>query len=342
MRNIGSLPLFLVAVLAGLATGLPSPYAVITPGGTWEIAPRLRIPEDRRQEAGRMAFTAVYQRDASWGDLAAAYVSREAEVVPVEQVRPRGVSQEQVNEANRRAIDESKPVAAVVALRAAGYDVAIRGQGAEVLTTVQGAPADGILQAGDVVVAIDGSPIETANQLVEAVRRRQVGDILRLDVKRGEERLTLQVGTRNSPTENGVPQVGVSINTVGFDVRLPFPVDIDSESVGGPSAGMMFALGIYDGVTRGDLTRGNFVAGTGSINQEGVVGPVGGVAEKVIAAERAGAQVFLVPRANLEDAQKRARKIPVVPIDRFDDAVRAVCTLAPRGDAPTSVPEGCG
>src|SRR5438094_5986567 len=101
---------------------------------------------------------------------------------------------------------------------------------------------------------------------------------------------------------------------------MPFPVDIESDNVGGPSAGFMFALGLLDAVTDGDLTRGYYVAGTGTITQDGLVGPVGGASEKAVAAEQDGAQIFLVPSANFDDARRWTRTLRVVPVDRFEDA----------------------
>ena len=118
-------------------------------------------------------------------------------------------------------------------------------------------------------------------------------------------------GTRSSPTEPGRPIVGVTVSTYLFDVRMPFPVDVESDNVGGPSAGFMFALGILDAVTDGDLTRGYYVAGTGTIGQDGVVGAVGGAAEKALAAEQDGAQVFLVPKDDSEEARRWVQQAEV-------------------------------
>jgi len=200
-----------------------------------------------------------------------------------------------------------------------------------------GMPAAGVLQAGDVIVAVDGSPVDTTNALIDAVRRHQVGEQVSLRVWRNGQELLLQVGTRNSPTEPGRPVVGVTISTYQFEVKMPFPVDVESDNVGGPSAGFMFALGILDAVTDGDLTRGYFVAGTGTIGADGVVGAVGGAAEKALAAEQDGAQVFLVPRADYEEAKHWVRQIQLVPIDRFEDGISALCGLTPLPSA--SAPE---
>jgi PDZ domain-containing protein len=323
-----------VAVLVVAPLGATSPYFLITPGGTYDIGSRLQVPDDHRQPMGHMAFTAVYELEATWADVARTKLVGQAEIVPAVDIRPPGTTQEQVNETNKRLIDESKPVAAVVGLRAAGYPVDITGQGAEVESIIDGMPAQGVLKVGDIIVAVDGQPVTTTSSLIELVRRHQVGDQLTLTLQRDGQTQDLQVGTANSPSEPGTPIVGVTISTYLFDVRMPFPVDIQSDNVGGPSAGFMFALGILDAVTEGDLTRGYYVAGTGTIAQDGTVGAVGGAAEKALAAEQDGAQLFLVPRADYEEAKRWVQHIQLVPIDHFEDGVHALCALQP---LPTAV-----
>ena len=319
----------LVGVLAVAPLGATSPYFLITPGGTYDIGSRVRVPDEQRKPVGRMAFTAVFEQEASWGEVARARVAGGAESVPAVDVRPPGTTQEQVNQTNKRLIDESKPVAAVVALRAAGYPVDITGQGAEVESLIEGMPAQGVLQVGDIIVAVDGQPIETTNSLIQAITRHHVGDQVTLTIQREGQTQDVQVGTRGSPTDPGRPLVGITVSTYLFDVRMPFPVDVESDNVGGPSAGFMFALGILDAVTDGDLTRGYYVAGTGTISQDGVVGAVGGAAEKALAAEQDGAQVFLVPRDDADEARRWVKHIQIVPIDRFEDAIHALCGLPP-------------
>jgi len=244
-------------------------------------------------------------------------------------VRPPGTTQEQVNQTNKRLIDESKPIAAAVALRAAGYTVDITGQGAEVESILQGMPADGVLHVGDIITAVDGLPIDTTSALIERVRRHQVGDQVTLKIRRDGQDQDIVLGTKTSPTEPGRPIVGVTVSTYLFEVKMPFPVDIESDNVGGPSAGFIFALGILDAVTDGDLTRGYYVAGTGTIAADGMVGAVGGAAEKALAAELDGAQLFLVPKDDSDEARRWAHKIQIVPIERFDDAIHALCALQP-------------
>jgi Lon-like protease len=323
--------------------GATSPYFLITPGGTYDIGSRVQVPEEHKRPMGRMAFTAVYELEATWGDVARTRLVGQAEIVPAVDVRPPGTTQEQLNQTNKRLIDESKPVAAVVALRAAGYPVEITGQGAEVESIIEGMPAQGVLQVGDIIVGVDGQPVDTTSTLIDLIRRHQVGDRVTLSLQRAGQSQDIEVGTANSPTEPGRPIVGVTISTYLFDVRMPFPVDIQSDNVGGPSAGFMFALGILDAVTDGDLTRGYYVAGTGTITQDGTVGAVGGAAEKALAAEQDGAQVFLVPRDDYEEARRWVKRIQLVPIERFEDAIHALCALPPLPTvAAPETPTPCG
>ena len=356
-RDVVSIAL-LVGVVLAAPLQAPSPYMLVTPGGAYDIGSRVRLPDEQRREMGRLAFTAVYELDSTWLDVFRARARDElesvgadglrdwlrdapAEVVPAAEIRPPGTSQQQVNETNKRLIDESKPVAAVVGLRAAGYDVAITGQGAEVESLLPGLPAQGVLRVGDIIVAVDGQPTPTVTDLQEAIRRRAVGQEVRLTIRRDGQEQEVVVGTRESPTEPGRPLIGVTISTYLFDVRLPFPVDVESDNVGGPSAGFMFALGILDAVTEGDLTRGYYVAGTGTIGPDGSVGPVGGAAEKAVAAEEDGARIFLVPRANVDDARRWVHNLRVVPVDRLDDAVAFLCGLDPAPDTPAELPKPC-
>lgn len=340
----------LVGVLVIAPLGAASPFFLITPGGTYEIGtrpradgpPRLTIPEEHRKPMGRMAFTAVYEQEATWAEVVHARLAGEAEIVPAVYIRPPGTTQEQINQTNARLIDESKPVAAVVGLRAAGFPVEITGQGARVESILGGMPADGVLQVGDIITMVDGTPISTTDSLIRAITAHPIGDQVALSVHRGDDDLSLQLTTARAPDANRAI-IGVTISTYLFDVHMPFSVEIESDNVGGPSAGFMFALAILDGVTDGDLTRGYFVAGTGTIAQDGSVGAVGGAAEKALAAEHDGAQIFLVPRDDAADAGRWVHNLRIVPVDTFQDAIEALCGLSPLDTAvATEPPTPCG
>jgi PDZ domain-containing protein len=341
MKTILGVPLpFLIAVALVAVGGLPSGYYVITPGGAYPVEPRIEVPAEYRREMGDLAYTAVYAEPGTWGEVAWTRLSRSGELAPAEEVKPADMSEEEYNAINQRLIEESKLVAAVVGLRAAGYEVRVTGQGAEVVGLLENLPAAAVLREGDIVVAVDGQPVETATDLVEGIRRHEVGDEVRLTIVRDGQSQDVTVGTKASPTEPGRPLIGASISTRLFDVALPFPVEIDTDNVGGSSAGLIFSLGILDAVTDGLLTRGHAVAGTGTINQDGTVGPIGGAAQKVVAAERAGADLFLVPRENFDEARRAASRVRVVPVERFEEALRALCGLESIGSG-TETPLPC-
>jgi Lon-like protease len=279
MRPLGW-PLLFIAIVGWLASGLPSSYYLMAPGGSYDVASRLVIPDDQRKETGRLAFTAVEVGRATWRQVIVARLTGNDEIVPAEEIRPPGISTRELNELNARLIDESKSAAAAVALRVVGYEVEITGQGAGVRAVLPGSPAEGVLQVDDVILSVDGQPTGTATEVVEAVRRHEVGEQVRLGIVRDGEAQEIVVGTRNSTEEPGRPMVGASITTRQLDVRLPFPVEIRTDGIGGPSGGLMFALGILDAVTEGDLTGGHFIAGTGTISPDGTVGPIGGARER--------------------------------------------------------------
>lgn len=342
MKKSLIIPLLLVTlVIVALALRAPSSYFVMMPGGSFDVAPRLDIPAEHREESGRLAFTAVLAGRGRWLDVILAWFDPVAETVPVEEFLPQGVTQRELSEINRRLIDESKSVASVVALQAAGYDARVTGQGAQVAGVLEGMPAADVLQAGDIIVAVDDQPIQTAVEGVDLIRRHQVGDEVRLEFLRDGQRHAVVVGTKGAPDEPDRPAIGAAISTYEFDVVLPFPVEIDTGTVGGPSAGAIFALGILDAVTEGVLTRGHFVAGTGTISTDGTIGPIDGAAQKVVAAERDGADLFLAPRQNYEEARAAARSIRVEPVDRFEDAVRTLCGLEPAAGASSEPPPPC-
>jgi PDZ domain-containing protein len=330
----------LLGVLALAAFTVTQRFYTLAPGGAWEIGPRLEIPATQKHELGQLFFVAVQVRRAHLEDLLLAAIGRPVALVPVEAIRPPGASPADVQEMNRRLLTESEQVAALVAMRAAGYPASIRGDGAAVHAVMPGAPADGVLQPGDTIVAVDGARVETATDAVEKIRRHQVGDTVNLTVLRDGELQEMRLVAEGAPDEPQRPAIGAAVSTKDFEVDLPFDVHIQTDNVGGASAGLMFSLGILDGVTSGMLTRGHVIAGTGTVATDGTVGPIGGAGLKVVSAREAGATIFLVPRENLEEARRFAQQIEMVPVDRFADAVRYLCGLPPTGDA-SGTPEAC-
>ncbi|MDT9593752.1 site-2 protease family protein [Nocardioides zeae] len=199
----------------------------------------------------------------------------------------------------------------------------------------QGYPADGLLQSGDVVRSVDGEPIEEPADIAAAVERAGVGAELVLEVERDGETIDVTV----VPAEDeGAARIGVT-PILGFD--FPFPISLTPpEGIGGGSAGMMFALAVYDYLTPGDLTGGLDVAGTGTIALDGTVGRIGGITQKIPGARDAGSAVFLAPAGNCDEAVNAANgDMRVVAVETLDEAIETLGTLADDPDADVTTCE---
>jgi Lon-like protease len=317
-----ALTLSAVALAVTALFVIPTPYQVLFPGPVSDV--QGLIEPNPNPGKGALYLTTIYSDPASVGEWLFAKVNPEAGIVPREEARPRDVDEKQYQKLLVSMMDESKVAAKVVALRAAGYEVKITGQGAEVRDLAETSKAKGLLQPGDVIVAADGERIATSNDLIALLQSQKPGDTVRLEVKRGEETQMVDVPLGESPDEPGRARVGIVVLTHLYEYQLPREVDLKTRDIGGPSGGLMFALGIYNAVGTGDITGGHRIAGTGTISTDGKVGAVGGVKFKVRAAEKAGADLFLVPQDNLEEARQAARHMRVVPVQTFGDALQTL------------------
>jgi len=234
----------------------------------------------------------------------------------------------------------SQMTAKEVALERLGYTVTATGTGVGVVGVFPDSPAEGELEVGDVITAVDGQPVTLSEQLGPLIRTRSPGEPVELTVERDELEREVTVVTREA-TEGrcaGRAQIGVAGRTRGETFDFPVDVEIDTGKVGGPSAGLAFTLTIIDELTPGDLTGGKPVAVTGTIEQDGSVGPIGGVAQKVVAAKDAGARLFLVPNDELKEAREHANGMKVVGIDTLDDALSALERNGGDGQIPPAPP----
>jgi Lon-like protease len=257
-----------------------------------------------------------------------AHTSDVIEAVPRERVFPPGLDRDEVAEQNAALMADSQLVATIVALESVGYE--LEGDGALVAAVTEQVVTDE-LEVGDVIVAVDGHPVEESVDVVEAVQAREPGDPLNLDVLRDGRARSIELTLGSVPEDPEIAFIGVLLTT---DLDLPVDVDIDAGLIGGPSAGLVFTLSIIDLLGEEDLTGGAVVAGTGTVERDGTVGAVGGVRQKVYAASAGtggdpAASVFLVPRGNLADARQAtvADDLLVVPVDTVDDALLALGEL---------------
>ena len=303
---------------------------MLTPGPAFDVGPMISVKDSRAHPPGNLFLTTVYSdMDATLSKLVQAQVSGTALVLPKKDVVPSSMSSEDYGKAVLNMMDESKTIAKIVALQKMGYDVNATGEGARVEQLMPGNTVEGVLKVGDIVVSAAGQRVQTSTDLVNLVRRQKPGDSLDLTYKRESETVDATVKTKQSDTEPGIAVVGILIKTFNFGHNLPVQIDIDSENIGGPSAGLMFTLGIVDSMTPSGITAGHKVAGTGTISLDGSVGPIGGVTQKVLGAEQSGAEYFLAPKDNYEDANRAARRIQVVQVATVDDALTFLKSLQP-------------
>ena len=341
MWATGAILVFLLVLYVGLlAPRLP--YATFSPGSapTTEnlIAVQQGVPVYLPDEDdGRVLFTTVsIHYSAEPWRLIQAWRSPTIDILRMEKVTGGRPASEQ-EKANQAMMKESKDTAVVVALRYLGYPLV--GHGVFVGALVEGSDAVGKLQPGDVISGVDGQPVQFLDDLTTLLTGRPPGDVVSLHIEPaadGFDVRDVEITLTPAPDDPNRGLIGVT-ELVEFDLDLPFDVTIDSGRVGGPSAGLAFTLGVIDVLTPGDLAGGHIVATTGTINPNGTVGLVGGVAQKVEAAEEPGADVFLVPSGEYETALEHAdADLKVIKVDTLDQALQALASI---GGEPVEGPD---
>lgn len=288
---------------------VPVPYVTMKPGpafdtlGDYRGEPMFTFGKGIKTypTSGSLDFTTVSVTSAdgrlNLGQVLVAYLDKDVAVVPKSLIYPDDQSDEQSTEESAAQLSGSKDSSRVAALRAAGY--AVPGM-ATIASVVKGSASDGSLRAGDVINTIDGQKISTPDEAVQAVVKHKPGETIRMSVQRDGKAQDFTITTRPDPEDADTPRIGV---TLGTKYRYPFKIDNNvGREIGGPSAGTMFALAIYDKLTPGALTGGEKIAGTGEIQADGTVLPIGGIRQKMAGAQRDGARIFLVPAANCGEA----------------------------------------
>ncbi|KXK62976.1 hypothetical protein AWW66_05665 [Micromonospora rosaria] len=310
----------------------PIPYVVLGPGPTVDT-----LGEDDGTEviqitgretstsAGQLRLTTVgVQPSVKLRSALAGWLSKDKAVVPRELVYPPGETQQEVKERNEEDFRVSQTSAETAALTALGYPIQV-----VVRTVAADGPAAGLLAVGDVVTSVDGKPVTTAPRLTELVREQPAGSALTIGYTRAGAAATATVTSRE---QDGRPRIGIEIDQ---EQPHPFTLKIDLGDIGGPSAGLMFALGIVDKIQPEDLTGGKIIAGTGTIDDEGRVGPIGGIAQKLVGAKQAGAEAFLVPADNCAEALRNPQPdLPMLRVGSLDEALTALTALR-SGGQPT-------
>lgn len=314
-----------IGIIGWAAAVVPLPLVVLSPVAAKPVSSVIQVSDTTDEVSGQLLFTAVSLRSTTTVGTISAWRDPYREITLQRQVFPEDVDPSQFLEQQQELFAESLQVAAAMGLRAAGREVSIDGDGARVVALLPDAPAQGVLRPGDVIVSAGGQPVSLASELVTVVSQREAGEEIELVVRRDGERVRRSVTLGRLP---GADQVGLGVLVDTRNRMISLPVDVtveESSEIGGPSAGLMMALTVYDLVDPADLTDGRAVAGTGTMDTSGNVGAVGGVEQKVRGAELSGAEVFLVSEDQLAVAREAASEdLEVIGVATLDEAISAL------------------
>jgi PDZ domain-containing protein len=318
-------------VLLGVAIAVaiyPSNEYIFLPDRAHPVAPLVTVEGGHTPTRGGVFYVDVIVRKATLLERLFGGLHEGADLYPANAVNPPGV-----NEALRREIDvedmhRSQQIAAAVALRALGRKVRMTPVGALVDAVGPGEPAVGKLAPDDVITAVDGARVDGPAQLYTAMSGHKPGDVVRFTIRRAKQSLVERIKTVADPVTGKRAIVGIVVEPA-VDIHLPTRVRIDAGNVGGPSAGLAFALEVMAKLGK-NVLHGHRVAATGEIFANGAVGAIGGIKQKTIGAREAGVDAFLVPAGdNARQAEKYAHGLRIIPVQNFPQALRALATLPP-------------
>jgi PDZ domain-containing protein len=321
-----------LVVLAALVLHLvPSNDFLLLPDKAHPVAPLVRVQGGRDPGGpGGIYFVDVFERRANMLESLFPFIHSGATLIPAKLIVPPGVSDSAQRRADLREMSISQRVAAAVALRALGYTVIARPAGVVVDAVALGSHAVGKLQPTDVIDSVNGANTPTISRLRAILARVKPGSTVALAITRGADHKTVTIKTVPDPLERSRALVGFT-PAQSADIRLPRKVQIDAGNVGGPSAGLAFALEVMQQLGR-RVDRGYRVAATGQIELDGTVSPIGGVKQKTYGARAAKADVFLVPAGdNAREALRYAHGLRIIPVKSFPQALHALAALPPKG-----------
>ena len=264
-----------------------------------------------------------------------AYVDNSFDLYPREVILPKGVTPKELSEISIQNMKTSENVAIAVALKNLNYDIDSKGDGVLVVGILDDSPVKDKLLKGDLLTTINGEQIFSASEFIATLRKYDIGETVTIGLTRDIDGIDTEISISTELIEHieydNEPMVGFLATTVNERFDFPFEIDIKTGNVGGPSAGLMMALNVYNNLIPNDITNSLIVAGTGTIEIDGSVGPVGGIRQKVIAAKRAGSELILVPTANYEEAAPFSTdETAIVPVDSFEEALKVIFVYSSR------------
>ena len=327
-RFLSGFVLILGLGLAFFAGWVRLPYYSLGPGPAREVQPLIRVSgASVYPSQGKLIMTTVSFRSLSAVGMLVAWLDPHLAVISREDLYPGGQTVEQETQRSLSQMDQSKIDATDVVLRRLTDYPRDHGDGALLEFVYPGCPAEGELFAGDVVESIDGRPVHSAADASKALDAVPLDEPITFEARAGGETHEITITRERCLPDIDEPRIGINL----IDA-FPFGVRISSGDVGGPSAGLMWALGLFDLLTPGDMTGGLTIAGTGTIDTRGRVGPIGGIEDKVVAAQRSGATVFLVPADDMQAlSDVDTGDMDLLAISTFQDALDGLEELGGEG-----------
>jgi Lon-like protease len=285
----------------------------------------VNVPEESTvEDEGGIYMVDILVRRASLFERLFPQIHESASLVPEEEFNPTGVSEPQRRQSSLNQMSRSQQIAVAVALRELDYEVKATPIGAEVALVLPDSPAEGKLQPGDVIVGARGERVRTPEDLRDVMEGHSPGDPVELEVRRGGRVRTIGVGTRADPEDPQRAVVGILVEPAA-DIELPLDIKINAGDVGGPSAGLAFALDVVDELGR-DIDRGRRIAATGELDLEGNVGAIGGIEQKAAGARLIDADVFVVPEDNAAEARQHADGLEIIAVSSLEEALAELAT----------------
>lgn len=331
----------IVVALAVLLSSYPLDAYISRPGGAYELGPLVEVDGGDEDDEGTLSLMTISLLKATPVLYAFAKFQDGHKIMPADQVRSPHESDEEYNVRQLKMMADSQVNALQVAFDIAEKPYEVTNNGVYVMTVLEGGAADGILEAGDRVISVDGNQFSTQEEFVEYLSGQEEGQQVELVYEREDRDITDNVELAPLPTDP--ERIGIGIAFVeNKEITTDPEVTIDSDKIGGPSAGLMFTLEILNRLLDEDITKGYHIAGTGTMESDGTVGRIGGIDQKVIAADNQDIEIFFAPddvtegasESNFELAKKTAEKIgtdmKVVPVKTIEDAMGYLEELQPK------------
>jgi PDZ domain-containing protein len=330
MRKI--IKIAVTALVIGSLLILPrTGYHAVMPGSAEDLSRLVRVDNSAGVDEGTFFLVTVRQQPAPPALFLYALLNPTVELRERRQMIPPGMDPAEYEALLQRMMRESQDLAKVIALRRLGYNVTIESDGVEVVEVGADSPARGMLEPGDIILAVDGQRVVLVDELISRIQRRRVGDPVTLTIRRGALEQEVSISTTRHVEMPEKAAIQVLVQTLNWSPQLPIAVEIETGDISGPSAGLMFVLEILNQLDPGDLTGGRLIAGTGTISLKEEIGGIGGVRQKVVAAEKAGARYFLLPVENCEEARPFARQITLVPVSNLSQVLEFLGNLRLEG-----------